>query len=293
MTRSVLPIPTRGAGIPRVTRTRRSLPSLACAAAAAAAVVAAPAAAQSPPSSVFIEALTWEEIRDHIQAGKTSILVPTAGTEQKGPHMVMGEHRYVLEYTTDEIARALGNALVSPIITYVPEGSWGEEPSGHMRMPGTITLPEEWFVDLLVHTAKSHAAGGFTDILFLGDSGGNQRGMRTATEQLNGEWAGTGVRAHFIGDYYEKTGDDQRRYLEGLGYTDEQIGSHAGMLDTSELLFVNPNHIRPAELALDGGFEGSGVSGDPTLASPVIGERLLRIKIDNALAQIRASAEAR
>jgi creatinine amidohydrolase/Fe(II)-dependent formamide hydrolase-like protein len=287
MTRSVPPIPGRPKRIFR--GTVRTL----AAGVAAALCVTRPAAAQAPPSSVFIEELTWEEIRDHIQAGKTSILIPTAGTEQKGPHMVMGEHRYVLEHTTDQIARALGNALISPIITYVPEGSWGEEPTGHMRMPGTITLPEEWFVDLLVHTAKSHAAAGFTDVLFLGDSGGNQGGMRTATEQLNREWAGTGARAHFIGDYYEKTGDDQRSYLTGLGYTDEQIGRHAGMLDTSELLFVNPNHIRPAELAPDGGFEGSGVSGDPTLASAAIGERLLRIKIDNALAQIRASVDDR
>lgn len=278
MSRGVLPIPGR----PTRVLTALTL-----------ALGAAPAAAQSPPSTVFIEELTWEEIRDHIQAGKTSVLIPTAGTEQKGPHMVMGEHRYVMEYTTNEIARALGNALVSPIFTYVPEGQWGEEPSGHMRMPGTITLPEEWFVDLLVHTAESHAAAGFTDILFLGDSGGNQRGMRTATDQLNRAWAGSGRRAHFIGDYYAKTGDDQRAYLAELGYTDEQIGSHAGMLDTSELLFVNPNHIRTDALAADGGFQGSGVSGDPTLASPAIGERLLRIKIDNALAQIRASVETR
>ena len=254
---------------------------------------ATPALAQAPPSSVFIEALTWMEIRDRIADGATTIIIPTAGTEQKGPHMVMGEHKYVLEYTTDHIARALGNALVSPILTYVPEGRWGPEPSGHMRMPGTITLPEEDFRELLVHIAESHAAGGFTDVVFLGDSGGNQRGMAAVVERLNAEWAGTQVRAHFIGDYYSKSGDDARAWLRSRGYTDEQIGSHAGMLDTSELMFVNPNHLRPSEFAMDGGFEGSGVSGDPTLASAEIGEHLLRIKIDNALAQIRAGLAAR
>ena len=256
-------------------------------------LAAAVATGQSPPNSVFIEALTWEEIRDHIQAAHTSILIPTAGTEQKGPHMVMGQHKYVMEYTTDQIARALGDALVSPIITYVPEGDWGEEPTGHMRMPGTLTLPENWFRDLLVHTAKSHAAAGFTDIVFLGDSGGNQRGMSAVTEQLNEEWAGTGQRAHFIGDYYTKSREDINSYLATRGYTDEQIGRHAGMVGTSQMLFVNPNHIRPDALAPRGGFEGSGVSGDPTLASSELGERLLRIKIDNALAQIRASLATR
>ena len=257
------------------------------------AVAAVPMLAQSPPSTVFIEALTWEEIRDHIQAGKTTIIIATAGTEQKGPHMAMGQHKYVLEHTTDQIARTLGHALVSPIITYVPEGSWGDEPTGHMRMPGTITLPEEWFRELLVHTAKSHAAGGFTDIVFLGDSGGNQRGMGAVTEELNSEWAGTGKRAHFIGDYYEKSSSDIRDYLRELGYVDEQIGSHGGIVGTSQLLFVNPNHVRPALMAPRGGFEGSGVSGDPTLASAELGARFVRIKIDNALAQIRASLATR
>jgi creatinine amidohydrolase/Fe(II)-dependent formamide hydrolase-like protein len=258
-----------------------------------AALCVAPACvwAQAAPNTVFIEGLTWVEIHDEIQSGKTSIIIATAGTEQKGPHMVMGQHKYVLEHTTDQIARALGNALVSPIITYVPEGSW-DEPSGHMRMPGTITLPQEWFQELLTHTAKSHEAAGFTDIIFLGDSGGNQGGMRAVTEALNEEWSGTGSRAHFIGDYYG-AGQDIREYLAGLGYTEDQWGSHGGMIGTSQLMYVNPNHVRPELIAPLGGFEGAGVSGDPTLASPELGAIMLRMKIDNALAQIRASVTAR
>jgi creatinine amidohydrolase len=241
------------------------------------------------PSTVFIEAMTWMEIRDQIAAGKTTILIPTAGTEQNGPHMVMGKHRFIMEHAANEIARSLGNALVSPTFTYVPEGEWGDNARGHMRMPGTITLPEAWFQELLTHTAKSHATGGFTDIVFLGDSGGNQNGMRVVTDALNAEWAGTGIRAHFIGDYYTKTSADINAWLKSLGYTDEQIGSHAGMVDTSQLLFVAPSQIRSDLRAPQGGFEGSGVSGDPSLATPELGREMMRIKINNALAQIRAS----
>jgi creatinine amidohydrolase/Fe(II)-dependent formamide hydrolase-like protein len=246
-------------------------------------------AAQRPPDTVFLEELTWEEIRELIAAGRTSALIATAGTEQKGPHMVIGEHRYVLEYTTDRIARELGDMLVAPIITYVPEGSW-DPPSGHMRMAGTITLPNEMFMDLLVHTAKSLEAGGFTDIIFIGDSGGNQNGMRDVAARLNQEWAGSGSRAHFISDYYAKSSDDAERYItEDLGIAAENIGGHAGMSDTSQMLFVNQNYVRTDKLAPGGGFEGSGVSGDPTRASVELGEKLLQIKIDNAVAEIRAS----
>jgi creatinine amidohydrolase/Fe(II)-dependent formamide hydrolase-like protein len=247
------------------------------------------ATAQRIPDTVFLEELTWDEIRDLIAAGTTSALIATAGTEQKGPHMATGEHRFVLEYTTDRIARVLGNVLVAPIITYVPEGNW-DPPSGHMRMAGTISLPNEMFMELLLHTAKSLKAGGFRDILFIGDSGGNQNGMRDVVARLNQEWEGTPYRAHFIGDYYAKSADDAERYItQDLGIAAENIGGHAGMSDTSQMLFVNANHVRSDRLAPGGGFQGSGVSGDPTRASAELGEKLLQIKIDNAVAEIRAS----
>lgn len=257
--------------------------------------VGAPASAQegqTPPGAVRIEELTWDEIRDLIADGYTSVIVATAGTEQNGPHMVMGKHRYILEYTTSEIARTLGNALVAPIITYVPEGVWEgpNGPSGHMRMAGTITLPNDRFMALLYHTARSLEAGGFTDILFLEDSGGNVAGTAEVVERLNREWAGAGSRAHHITDYYAKSSDDARDYITGeLGIPAEEIGGHAGISDTSQLWFVNRAHIRTDVLAPTGGFEGSGVSGNPTLASPEIGRRILQIKVDNALAQIRSS----
>lgn len=240
-----------------------------------------------PAPPVFLEDLTWTEVRDRLAAGTRSIIVGTAGQEQKGPHMVDGEHKYVLTHTTERIARTLGDALVAPIITYVPEGSW-DPPRGHMTKPGTITLPDDRFLELLLHTGRSLKAGGFTQIIYIGDSGGNQAGMQKAAETLNAEWAGSGARALFIGDYYTKAGDAMRTFLQGKGFTTADIGSHAGMLDTSELLYVNPKLVRRERLAPNGGSRDSGVSGDPTKASAEIGAELLKIKIDHALTQIRA-----
>jgi creatinine amidohydrolase len=246
------------------------------------------ASAQRAPDTVLLEELTWPEVKDLIRGGKTSVIIATAGTEQKGPHMAMGEHKFVLEHTTDKIARALGNALIAPIITYVPEGSW-ENPRGHMTKAGTITLPNERFMVLLENAAKSLKAGGFKDIILIGDSGGNQQGMKTVAEKLNQEWKGTGFRAHFIGDYYTKSQADIKKYLMGRGFAESDIGSHAGMTDTSELMAINPTLIRSDKRAPGGGFENSGVSGDPSKATPELGRELLKIKIDNGLAQIRAS----
>jgi creatinine amidohydrolase/Fe(II)-dependent formamide hydrolase-like protein len=241
----------------------------------------------TPPDTVFIEDLTWAETRDLIAGGTTTVIIGTAGTEQKGPHMVDGEHKFVMHYAADKIARELGNTLVAPVITYVPEGSW-DNPRGHMGKPGTITLPQDRFIALLVSAGRSLKSGGFTTVLFLGESGGNRTGMRMAAEQLNELWVDDEARAFWIDDYYSKAHADQNAYVtETLGVPANEIGGHANILDTSELLFVNPAHVRPDKIAPGGGYENSGVSGDPTMATRELGEIFVQIKIDNAVAQIR------
>jgi creatinine amidohydrolase/Fe(II)-dependent formamide hydrolase-like protein len=239
-----------------------------------------------PPDTVFLEDLTWAEARDLVAAGTTTVIIGTAGTEQKGPHMVDGEHKFVMEYAADKIARALGKTLVAPVITYVPEGSW-DPPTGHMSKPGTITLPEDRFVELLVSAGRSLKAGGFTTILFLGESGGNRTGMRLAANRLNELFKGT-ARAFWVDDYYTKSHADQNAHVtKTLGIPEDQIGGHANILDTSEMLFVNAKHVRPKKLAPGGGYENSGVSGDPTKATAALGKIFLQIKIDNAVAQAK------
>jgi creatinine amidohydrolase/Fe(II)-dependent formamide hydrolase-like protein len=249
----------------------------------------APATAPSgkAPDTVFIEELTWAEVRDLIKGGTTTVIVGTAGTEQKGPHMVDGEHKFVMEYTADKIARALGKTLVAPVIAYVPEGSW-ENPGGHMSKPGTITLPDDRFVELLVNAGRSLKAGGFKTVLLLGESGGNRNGMRAAADKLNELWKDGGARAFWVDDYYTKSHADQNKYVtEKLGVPADKIGGHANILDTSEMMFVNAKHVRKSKLAPGGGYENSGVSGDPSKSTPELGKVFLQIKIDNALAQIK------
>ena len=248
----------------------------------------APATAPSgkPPDSVFIEDLTWAEVRDLIASGTTNVIVGTAGTEQKGPHMVDGEHKFVMEWSADKIARGMGKTLVAPVVTYVPEGSW-ENIGGHMAKPGTITLPEERFVDLLVNAGKSLKAGGFKKIWFIGESGGNRTGMRTAAEKLNALWNGAAT-AYWVDDYYTKAHAEQNTWAaKFLKVGDNEVGNHANILDTSELLFVAPKHIRRDRLT-GNDYPNNGVSGNNQgKATPEVGKALLQIKLDLALAQIK------
>lgn len=251
--------------------------------------LATPARAQD---SVYVEHLTWTEVRDAIKAGKTTVILPTGGTEQNGPHMVLGKENIAVQYAAGEIARRLRNALVAPTLAFVPEGSV-DPPSGAMRYPGGITLPNEAFVQVLLWAGRSFKVNGFKDVVFIGNSGGNQRGLEAAAEQLNKEWAGTDVRAHFVADYYTATtsGGPFEKWLIEQGVKKEDIGTHAGIRDTSTLMAVEAAHFKRGQLIrwdkLAPGSDGSGVSGNPTKASVEYGKVGLELKVEAAAKQIR------
>ena len=237
------------------------------------------------PNTVDMADMTWVEVRSAIKRGYTMAIVPTGGIEQNGPHMVLGKHDYIVHAAANRIASALGRALVTPVVSFVPEGNT-EPPSGNMLFPGTLGVPEPVFAQVLEGIARSLKSSGFKVICFIGDHGGNQAAQAAVATKLNGEWAGH-VRVLNVSDYYSDAA--QIKYLHDKGETRSTIGSHAGLIDTSELLSVHPQGVDLARLsALPSRSEVSGHSGDPMRASADTGKALLDIRIKAALRQIRA-----
>jgi creatinine amidohydrolase/Fe(II)-dependent formamide hydrolase-like protein len=236
-----------------------------------------------PPDTVFIEELTWEETRDLMVAGATTVIIPTGGTEKNGYHMTLGKHNAIVTYAADRMARTLTKTLVAPTIQYVPEGNPDRQP------PGALSLPSPAFDRLLDAAARSLKAHGFQHILLIGDSGGNQNGLRAVAAALNEEWKDQPARVFALTDYYEQGRLDYRAWLQSeFGYDDRIVGSHAGISDTSQLLFVKPSAVRQAHVTPWGGPADSGVTGDPARATAEIGRRGLAFKVDAALAQYRS-----
>jgi len=234
------------------------------------------------PDTVFIDELTWEETRDAMKAGKTTVIIPTGGTEKNGYHMTLGKHNVIVTHSANLMARKMKNALVAPTIQYVPEGN--PDRSG----PGVISLPSPAYDQLLDAAARSLKAHGFKEIIFIGDSGGNQAGIRAVAEALNKEWAGSEYKVFPLTDYYEGGRDHYRAWLEAaFGYDDQTVGSHAGISDTSQLLHVRPAMVRKDQIKPWGGPQDSGVSGDPAKATAEIGRMGIEFKINAALAQYR------
>ena len=177
--------------------------------------------------SLHLEDLTWTEVHQALEDGFDTVIIPTGGTEQNGPHVILGKHNFIIRHTAEQIATQLGSTLVAPVIAYVPEGETGETPTDHMRWPGTLSIPEDVFAGLLEHTARSLETHGFSRILLVGDSLWNQPAQAEIAAMLSDEWRDKGVQVLHLSDYYAANG--QIAALEDQGFTPAEIG--ATMLD--------------------------------------------------------------
>ncbi|MFJ1466380.1 creatininase family protein [Massilia orientalis] len=249
-------------------------------------------AASSVTPGVYLEEMTSPELRDRIAAGATTALVPIGGTEQSGPHIVLGKHNVRARVLAGRIAAKLGDAVVAPVVAYVPEGAIAP-PAAHMRFAGTISIPDAAFEALLESTAKSLCQHGIRDVFFLGDHGGYQTNEARAAARVNRSNGGAGgCRAHALGAYYDAATTTFNADLKQRGFTDAEIGTHAGLADTALSLAVDPALVRPAQLAAGArGGVRAGVHGDPTRATADLGRVGVERIVDASVAAIRATRE--
>jgi creatinine amidohydrolase len=222
--------------------------------------------------SVFTEELTWMEIRDAMKAGKTTVIIATGGVEQNGPYLATGKHNYILRATTEAIARKLGNALVAPIVGFVPEGDI-EPASLHMKYPGTISLTEETYRRLLIDLCASFRTHGFANIVLIGDSGGNQKGMEVVAAELNARWAGGKCRVHFIPEYYDYPGVEKWLETQGIKQTPE--GYHDDFAITAQMIAVDPATVRMKERIAAGKFRINGIDLAPVARTIEWGKKIV------------------
>ncbi len=241
------------------------------------------------PPSVELEALTWTELRDRVHAGATTVLVPIGGTEQNGPYMVLGKHNVRVRLLADDIAHRLGNALVAPVVAYVPEGSI-HPPAAHMRFAGTISIPEATFEAMLEGAARSFKQHGFRDIVLLGDHGGYQKSVARVAAKLNREWSQDPTcRVHALSEYYKASQNAFAAALKRRGYSDAEIGTHAGLADTSLALALDKSLVRTDALAhaAKPGLP-DGVYGDPRQASADLGQQGVQQIVESSVQAIQA-----
>ncbi len=236
-------------------------------------------------ATVQIEALTSPELRARIAAGATTVLLPIGGTEQNGPHMVLGKHNVRAGALAVRIAEQLGNAVVAPVLAYVPEGAI-DPPAAHMRWAGTISIGVPAFEALLESAARSLCRHGLRDVFLLGDHGGYRASLERVAAKGVAGGGRTACRVHALPEYYRAVQEDYVRMLKARGHAQAAIGSHAGLADTALALAVDAQLVRAGALATAAG--APGVAGDPRAATAELGRIGLERIVEASVAAIQA-----
>ena len=244
--------------------------------------LAAQLAAERPIAagqSYWLEQLTWMEIRDLIADGTTTVIIPTGGIEENGPYLATGKHNLILEAICPAIAEKLGNTLCAPIVKFVPQGNINP-PSGLMLFPGTISLSAETYEALLSDIASSLRQSGFTDIVLIGDSGGNQSGMANVAEKLAERWATDNTRIHFVREFYDPGREATEQYTEReLGVAESRHdGYHDDIWVTAMMMVTDPEQVRYTQRVDVGLASINGVAIEPLNEAIQLGRKMIEFR---------------
>ena len=224
------------------------------------------------------------DVRDLMAEGKRTVLIPTGGVEQNGPYLVTGKHNIVLRATMEAIARKMGDALVAPIVPFVPEGDV-DPPTLHMLYPGSISVTEETYRALLTDIARSMKTHGFEHVVLLGDSGGNQPGMAAVAETLSKEWAGSRTDIVFVPEYYAN--EKVNTWLADHGVKEVPEGFHDDVHYTATMMLVDPQSVRAEARMHAGLFSINGVELAPVEKTQALARRMVDFQAEYTVEAIR------
>jgi creatinine amidohydrolase/Fe(II)-dependent formamide hydrolase-like protein len=255
---------------------------------------AAGLAAQSQPAGtrgaakeplVEFEMMTWPEVKAAIEGGRTTALVYTGGTEQRGPQNVNGGHTLMGRAQVKDIALKLGNAIALPVLPYTPNNASAD-------LPGTIGLTNELLSALLERIADQAIKTGFTNVILMGDHGGGQpNAYAVVANKLDSIYAPQGKHVYFCDQVYKTA---NAAFDDFLKTQNMPVSSHAGIPDTSEMLFlgldlgwVRPELIATAVQGPDRAH-GNGISGDARPSTKELGKKIFDMKTEFAVKQIQS-----
>jgi creatinine amidohydrolase len=234
-----------------------------------------------PVDTVFMEDMTWLEIRNAMNAGKTTVILPAGGLEATGPFVILDKHQRMLHGSTDMIARKLGKALIAPVVRYVPADD------GH-RGPyvGDFNISLAAYKSTLSDICTALKNDGFREIVLIGDHQGAQRGLKEVADELSQKWGGGAARIHYIAEYYDRAAVQE--YIKTkLGITEGRGGFGDNYYNTSILLAVSPEDARLQERTESHQLTVNGVNLEPIQKTIENGKAILQIQTDQTVKAIQ------
>ena len=251
------------------------------------------AAPRTQTDLVEFEKMTWVEVKAALAAGKTTALIYTGGTEQRGPHLANGGHNLIAHGVVEAIARKLGNAIFLPVLPYTPNDA--------EALPGTIGITNELLAAMLERIAEESILNGFRNVILMGDHGGGQPQVyEEVVKKLDRRYKPNGIRVFYCDQVYRPANDAFDQYLTQNGYP---LGLHGYLFDTSEMMYLDKDNTwvrrdlvssAVGDPVVDGKVQigpqspQNGILGDARRSTAELGKRAFDMKVDYAVRQIRS-----
>ena len=236
------------------------------------------------PKSVHWADHTWEELQQVAEAGAV-VVVPFGSTEQHGPMLPVNmDIRIARKAATDgATVAAEQHGVPTLVLPTVPFGL----ALHHMEFAGTISFQPETYVTLVAEILGCVIQHGFRKIAVTSGHGGNVPGLQLAIKKTVHQ-AGQPVRIALFQGHRDTEFSRLRREIWQGQPSEGQPSIHASRSETSETLADRPDLVRrdrmvKPKLEVDKVPEWSwqthelsetGAFGDPSMATPELGEKL-------------------
>lgn len=245
-------------------------------------------------NTVWLEELTQPEFRDMIRDGYTTVLILTGGVENNDGNLSMNKHNINNRLLGEMLARRMGKTLVAPLVTLEPGNA------GTTIQPGRAgpMLSQATYTAMLYDMGNYLRSMGFTQIYYLGDSGGNARGMQAAADSLTAVYATSPTRVFFkhIPEYYNHTSVVQPyiqhvlKIPEGIeiGASRGTSGLHEELGIDATMALVDPQSIRYEQRVKAGEDEINGVKFESLEWLQELGRKVADLRVTTTLNAINA-----
>jgi len=210
----------------------------------------------------------------------------------------MNKHNINIKLLGEMIARKMGKTLVAPLVTLEP-GNAG--PNIQLGRAGPM-LSQATYTAVLFDMGNYLRSMGFKEIYYLGDSGGNARGMQSAADSLTKVYAESPDKVYFkhVPEYYNHTSVVQPYIQNDLKIPEGiKIGASAGTSGLHEELGIDatmaladPQSIRFAQRVKAGQAEINGIKFESLKWLQDLGRKVAEVRVTatvNAISAYRAT----
>ena len=180
----------------------------------------------------YIPYMNWVDIKEKIDSGINTIVLPMGATEQHGRHAPLGTDSFIALEMSVRIAQII-NALVAPTLTigYSPQ---------HMSFSGSMTLSVDTFRRLVSEMVESLMKHRLKKFIFLNAHGGNSSPTDITAKDLKHKY-GEDIQLMVVDMIGIQNSPELKEKVEKeLGEKlSEPWGAHAGEQESSAVMFFD------------------------------------------------------